>query len=432
MYFRFNHDTNVRFWILVIFVKLIIIFSTFSVEIFNDSYSYYYPFSIFNGQLHPFRMVVYPELVSFFAQINLDKSPSYLITLQHCLSFVSIVFFYRNISYLTQYKPLVYISTILYVLWKDVYQYDNLILAESISVLFINIFVYFLLKNERTHNNNNLVYILFIGFFCVLLKPALIFILFVASVYAIFSLIKQKTGFSVVLFNLFSVWSAVLGFCYMNKIKNHHFGLSTISINNSLANVIQSKSYKKSDDKEIVNFIDERVNKDSSIYLTVFNLNSNINPENFKGCYPKMLLPLKVVTPVKTGYSYFRLHRFVSSCFYSKEQLIYSIDRFVRFVRTYKKVAFVSLIMLLLIFIRIKNKRGLPVTVILFLAMIWLNAAMIIGWGIEDWERLLLPSFPVIAMVYIYLINQLLINVDMAKIEEKLKRFVISISNSLT
>jgi hypothetical protein len=432
MYFRFNHDTNVRFWIVVIFVKLIIVFSTFSVEIFNDSYSYYYPFSIFNGQLHPFRMVVYPELVSFFAQINLDKSPSYLITLQHCLSFVSIVFFYRNIRYLTQYKPLVYFSTILYVLWKDVYQYDNLILAESISVLFINIFVYFILKNERTHNNNNLVYILFIGLFCVLLKPALIFVLFVASAYAIFRLIKGKLGFSFVLFNLFIVWTAIVGFCYINSIKNYHFGLSTISINNSLANVIQSKSYKISDDKEIVNFIDERINRDSSIYKIVFLLNSNISPGKFKGVYPKSMLPLNIETPVKSGYSYTRLKQFINSCFYSKEQLNYTLNRFVRFIGTYKKVSFASLIMLFLTFVRIKNKRDLPVTLVLFFVLIWLNVIMIITWGIEDWERLLLPSFPVIALVYIYLINLILSNIDMVKIEDRVKRFVVSISNSLT
>ena len=426
-----NKSNKYIFWGIVISIKLLLVLNNYSIQFINDSYTYYYPFSIFDGNIHPFRMVIYPELLSLLSKFSVDKSVYLVVILQHILSFISLYIFYKILKNITNYWPIIICSVFFYASWGSIYKYDNLILAESISVLFINVFVYLLIKNIKSEQNKYLPWLIFMALMCVLLKPVFIYLLLISSIYAIYSVfkVKQSRVFSIGV--LISSWMIILIFCFLNKYKNQHFGLSTISINNSLANVIQSGSYKNSNDKQIVNYIDNNYVPDSGIYDIVFKLNTNIDCQKYANSYPSIMLPINVVSSTQGGYDIPRLNNFVNSCFYTKDQLKYFTNRFLRFVSSYKKISFITLFLLILIFIHYKIKNKIPVFVVFLLGLVWSNAMIIIVMGIEDWERLFLPSFPIIAVLYVYVANLIIDFINPQKLENKIKEAILYLSNNI-
>lgn len=419
------------FWLLIFTVKICVILGSFSVEYTSDSCSYYYPVKIFDGEIHPYRMVIYPLLISFFSSFDLEKSSFYIVVFQHLLSFFSVILFYKNVTYTTNYKPLVYISTFFYVLWKDIYQYDNFVLAESLTVFFTNLLIFNFLKSQQNNKQKYLLYMLFISLLSVLLKPALIYVLFLVTIYVLYKIFSIKAIRWSLLFVLSSAWIIVIMYCYLNKQKNNYYGLSTIGINNSLANVILSNAYKDGDDSDINKFIDSNYQKDSGIYSIVLKLSPNYNPHDYLSSYPKTMLPYVLDHKNVSGFEAPRLKNYITSCFYTKKQFIYTIDRAIRFLRTYKKLSALSSFIMFLFIMRIRNFKRLPVKLVFIFSMIWLNALMIIIWGIEDWERLLLPSFPIIALLYIYFIDLIIRNIEIENAEEKIRNMIISLSNKL-
>jgi hypothetical protein len=221
------------------------------------------------------------------------------------------------------------------------------------------------------------------------------------------------------------VWFIVLGYCSLNLRKNNYYGLSTISINNQLANIIINGAYVNGEDSELIDVINKSLLEKKSVYQIVFTLNTMTIPQDYVQNYPSFLSPSvhQAISENGKGYAMERLAKFIKK---SNLSLIYFKNMLYRtksFLLAYKKIAIVSLFSFIIIFIKYFKTNKIPMMITFMVFAIWLNIASIILFSINEWERLILPSMPLIILVYVYFIDLVLRYVGYESILNQFKKF---------
>lgn len=395
---------------IILLLKTTIIISGFSVIVTSDSITYFYPFRILEGNPHPFRMVLYPEFVNLFVNINKDKSGYYIVIFQHLMSLMSIFYFYKIMKEIIKSNIIIYISTLFYVCYSNINIYNNYILPESFCIIIINAFIYYLIKSEKNTKNRYVINLLLIAFVGLMLKPIFLYVFLLSTIYAILKTIRNKINTAPVLFTLLLLWLTTYSFVKLNEQKNGYFGLTTITVNNSLANIINSGSYTSSNDNEILKVINESVNKNENVYVTVFMLNAQTSPRTYLNQLPLYTISVanQCVASIGKGFKIERLNGFIKQCVWTKTYVKYIISRLIRFILTYKKMMLLSFVLLVLSIYKYFKKRKIPIITCFLILLFMGNMFSIVIGGIEDWERLLLPSLPIIIITYSIFIDNVL------------------------
>ena len=368
-----------------------------------------------SGIFDLYRTPLYPLIIRLFESIFKDNFMSNIVYFQQLISFLSIIpvfYFLKNTlknNRIIIPATLIY-SCIPYSLIQNVnINPESLCIAGSAFILFL--VSYYVKKPQKS--------IAFCSglfpFVLIMLKPTYLIVLCIMFLFFTGRFIFRKNERRILYWGmsgLIIATSGVLGYCEMNKKQNGDYTLSKIALNNSLANIVISGAYKYGGDEELISIIDST--KQRSYYLSAFLLNNefinNYKISNKK--FPKNLPPTWdmegcINTPDVDNYSYARLNKFVKQCEYTKLYFKYISKQFINAFLYYDLLWFViifELIMMFLLFLEYKKILWTPVLCILFIIGQFIT--VVIG-GIGDWDRLILPTYPFILLVFSFFIDMI-------------------------
>ena len=209
------------------------------------------------------RVPVYPFILKVFSMIFGNQYIYFVCILQHILWFISIVFLYKLLQLLIKNKKIVILMTILYSLCPAIIDWANIILTESIALSGSIIFIYFIvkyIKQPKLLTGNIAVMIAFILTFH---RPTSIIYVCFLELFWIARFILDRSNIKVD-YKCFinSTFSIILIVIYA-VIFEKTYGIYSISDavpRQDLYVCMQEGYYKKSNDEQFVNRVEEALN----------------------------------------------------------------------------------------------------------------------------------------------------------------------------
>jgi len=418
--------------LLVIVVRLVWLCFNNTIEYSPDSVSYFYRYSIVNGHPHPFRMIIYPELINLMTLMGLNGNHLLLglVLFQHTVSFFVLVYLLKSIRLFIKNERAQLLSFILISCNPLILSYNNNVNTESLSISLVILLIYVFLKINKGHNpDKNGTYKTYgLILLLVLIRPVFLYLVILPLVVFIRNEYRNLTTLKKHLISLTIIVVLLSSFIYLNKKNNYYNGLSTVSLINKISNIAISRSYESNKDSILVKKFDiYRVDGFYNVVSSVFPYNAKIFQER-KHNVPKYLLentPDYVIK--KTDIEVNRLEKFVNSSFYSFSHLKYVLKKIISMLETYCSIVLsVFLEMLIIIYALLARKIVLLDSTILvgFVMGLFL---MIAVFGIDDWTRLLSPAMPVITLIVLKQIDTLLLIFDaniIYSIRNKIKKYL--------
>jgi len=370
----------------------------------SDSVSYFARVDLFRGVIDLYRTPIYPYIISFFRLLSKDNFIKNLITFQHIISFISIVPFYYVMESTVKNKYISYIATIFYGTFYLIVKQDININPECLSAAGSILFIYLICSYTKKPGAFVAFMIGILTLFLIMLKPIFLICLVIVPVFFIARFITNKKEKKLIIWGLIGWLIAVLGicsYCGLNYRLNGEFVLTKVALNNSLANVILSGAYLYGEDDQITDIINQ--NKNEWYYKSVFLIN-NEYMDNFKTSYKRFPKELKANEEIdfclrtfdNENISAKRIKNYVIKSQHSATHIRFMIRRFLKIVWVYK-------ILFLIIFFetavavsayRVHRK----IAWILSLSVLFISGqffTIALG-GIDEWHRLLIPSYPFI------------------------------------
>jgi len=385
----------------------------------NDTLHYsfdsitYFTSSIFDL----YRTPVYPLIIKLFESISKDNFLYYLVYFQQFLSFLSIIPVFYLLRNTLKNRGIIIITTLVYACIPHLIDLNICILTECLSIVG-STFILFLFSYYIKKPQKSIAFCLgFFPFILIMLKPAYLIMLCLMFLFFTGRFIFCKNEKRILHWGMIGLFIAILGvwgYCEMNKRTNGEFTLTKVSLFNSLENTVISGAYKYGGDEELISLIDST--KQEHIVITASLLNNEwidyykIQNEKF----PKNLIRTSNIEfclniPDTENYSYARLNRFVKESQHTKLYFEYISMRLIKIFLSYKllPLSFIilfELIMMLLLFL--KHKKILWMLSFCILFIIGQLITIAIG-GLDDWRRLILPTYPFIILVFSLFIDMI-------------------------
>jgi hypothetical protein len=254
-----------------------------------------------------------------------------------------------------------------------------------------------------------------------MLKPGMLIF------YVIFALIwftrliikKERTRF--IKYELTSFCLSIillLGFSYLNKKQNDHFGLSTVVHDNNFINVILSGAYRNFPDETLISVIDSMKSRH---YSTVYYLNNDAElyqkryktfPEYY--AYTSDMQGISRLQPNKYGYNRAQMEIYVKDAMRSNEYINYVWRQFtgfthsgvLYFIKGYVVYLAILLELLLLGYSLFYQKKIHWERLFVVMILIGVLSTVLIG-GINDntRSRVLTPATPFLVILFMELID---------------------------
>ncbi|MDP2422024.1 hypothetical protein [Sediminibacterium sp.] len=242
---------------ILIFVGLfrILYYTAFSSHfLFPDSETYlHYSGDLLKGVVDPTRTPVYPYFIKVL-QFIYPNSILIIINVQIFISLFSVYVFYKILDILFANKYFIALATTLYGIFLPIVYFDKIILTESLSISFVTMFLYALLKFIKRPSYSLSVLISFGVLFLIFLRPSFLYLL---PIFLLFWTIRvlfisQYKGISYLgLISTYCVIIVLYGYAHLNESKNQYFGITTISNANFLNILLEKKLYFDGNDSEI-------------------------------------------------------------------------------------------------------------------------------------------------------------------------------------
>jgi hypothetical protein len=397
---KVTQKEQILFLVLLIIYRIICFVNNHDPVYTSDSISYFWEVNFFEGEIHPSRMVVYPFIIYL---LSLFETPDYfiIIIIQHILSLFGVIVFYFTLKNLLNNKYLIYITTIVLASWPILLDYNNYIMTESLSV-FMMIMLFFINTKLFIYKNTKYIYItLIISFAMMLLKPAFINVYVLNLLFVLYFCSKHIKQLLIISAYVLSSMIFLRFYSSVNCRQNKYHGLSTVTVNNNFANIVNSGAYKNGHDESIKNQIIKKVT--DNIYEIVFCIVPQPRRELVKGC-PNQVSNIYSNISAGNGLNigYDRINLFVRQSMLTKEHFKYLWDRLYRMISSYKKILILSFILMVISLKKFFQEKKEPLVMIFIICSIWSNMFVIVVGGIEDWERLLMPSFPLFIILYAF------------------------------
>ena len=399
----------------IIFILIVLIYKIYKLlhsgtVLYNsDTVSYFYPSNIFTGDINPFRMVVFPAILAFLNPGNIAGLGENVLLFNYCCSFFSVLLFYLLLRKIVHQHWLVLLFSLFFMQWEVINRFNAMILPETFCV-FLSVllgFVFVVMIKDNSHIAR-LVLPILIGF-AVFTKPTFMLLFVVYLFFVVYSMDKsnyKKQLLGIVMLML------VTGSLWLFKVANHskfgYNGITMVSLNNDLANICLSASYKNDEDKELVSMIDSTFGR--GYYISVFYLNNfcidyyKKNANRFPGVVrPSDDMDFIMGIDDVDNISYARLNSFVNRCKAKSEFWIFIFKKIYNIHREYKKITLAIIILLIVLFYdRLKTRKKIKLYIVMFVVVSFIT----VGYGgIYDWERLLVYSFPYFLIIYAILIS---------------------------
>lgn len=392
-----------------------------TVGMYSDSQSYLdYAESVLEGPLHKSRTPIYPILIKIIKSIyGDDQLYNGIVYIQYFIMFISIIIFYFTIKKLTNNKIIYIISTLIYGICPFIFLWNNLVLTESISISAIVLLSYLTISYIKKPTKLFAVILGIYPFLLVMIRPAFIYVVVLYIVFWILKILMDKENREKHIVGIIFIGiSIILILIYCILMKNTYgvFGLSRVSYINKHISILDSNTYYKADNKEILNDIEnikkqegEDVNKFilnnklSEIYSTdqLIQFFNNAKDNNRLEYFKYMIQKFIKLGQENFGTSYVPTKN-NSDLF---EQIGYATFP-VTFYHVYVLIV-VSIIYLLKNLI--KNKK-IDYVYAFFTFMIFANVFISIVGAPYETQRLVSASIPIILMQVSYIMSKLLKN----------------------
>lgn len=248
--------------------RLIFMFFSTRYHAFYDTSSYVTAANnLISGHIDEFRTPMYPlflAIVSFVTGTEIGSTACFtaVAAIQQFLSIVSLCFFYSIAHKVIKSDAVANVVTVIYGCAPMLFQFNSCILTESLTLLLVNMFLYFVISfiQEKTHY-----YAIASACSAVILiftRPTFVYLLLLLPLLYITFLLFQKGArkqvFAGILASVFA-GIMVLGYCGMNYSQNGIAGLSTVTgSKNELLVIVGSGIYKQDTESEIGKRVYER------------------------------------------------------------------------------------------------------------------------------------------------------------------------------
>jgi len=418
--------------LLVLIVRLVWLGFNTTIEYSPDSVSYFYGYSLFNGHPHPFRMVVYPELINLIMLMGLKEYHLLLglVVFQHIVSFFVLIYLLKSLRLFIKNERAKLLSFILISCNPLILSYNNNINTESLSISLVILLIYLFTKMNKDYNTDKIEIYKTYGLILlmVLIRPIFLYLVILPLVVFFRSENRNLTTLKKHLISLTTIVILLNIFIYLNMKKNHYNGLSTVSIINKISNIAISRSYESNKDSILVKKFDiYRVDGFYNVVSAVFPYNAKIFQER-KQNVPKYLLentPDYVIK--KTDIEVNRLEKFVNSSFYSFSHFKYVLKKMNSMLETYRIIVLSVFLEMLIIIYSLLARKIVRLDSTILVGFVMGLFLMIAVFGIDDWTRLLSPAIPIITLIVLKQIDTLLLIFDaniIYSIRYKIKKYL--------
>jgi hypothetical protein len=400
--------------ILVYRIAFFLIFYPGIIHYNSDSVTYFT-----EGFFDLYRTPVYPLLISFFGYFSEKHFLDYLLYFQQFISFISIFPFFYCAKKMIPNKYIAAAACICYGTLPFLILQNININPESLCISGSVFMFYFFTQNIHQPNTTNAILCGLFPLLLILLKPTYLILVVLVILFQMlgFILMKEQRKKIAIGFigSLISI-AGILAYCKMNEKVNGEFLLTKIYFDNSLGNIILSGAYKNGEDEELIALIDSTKDKTEFTYYNAIYHVNNESMDSYKKSYakfPKYLTPypdmeFSYSVPDIKNYENSRIASFIQ---HSKSSGIYKTyiwKRAMRILKDYYPIAiliFLQISFLISIYFKTKSILWLQLFCIGFILS---QAFTVVIGGIEDWSRLLLPSFPFILFSIFSFLQQLI------------------------
>lgn len=380
----------------------------------SDSVTYFT-----KGFFDLYRTPVYPILLKSFRSISENDFLDYLIYFQQIISFVSVIAFYHCATKMIRNKYLLMASVLFYGCFHFTLLQNVNINPESLCISGSVFMLYFFM---RAIQSPSAVSFLLMGIFpllLVMLKPTYLILLPLVILFLIliFFILKEKRkmilyGFLGSMITLSGIW----GYCKMNEKVNGEFALTKIYLDNSLGNIILSGAYEEGGDEELIALIESKKDEtDFTYYNAVYAIN-NESMDHYKESYEKFPAYLESTAdmdfsssvPDTDNFEKERIDNFISNSKSSDIYKTYIWKRAKRMLLDYYPFTILLILQIFLIVYLFWKKKIILWLPLFCIGFIFAQAITIVIGGIEDWNRLLLPTLPFIFFTLFYFLHSLI------------------------
>jgi len=380
---------------------------------------------LINGTVDAYRTPLYPLVLQLINQLGNNRVFENIVFFQQLISYISIIPFYWLTTHLFSNKPISFAASLTYGCHPSMLIINYGIFADS---LLISCFVFFLFTIDRFFQKPSGAKWLGLNvfaFFIVMLKPVSVIlypILFIMGLYLLkpfgtphLSRLPLKS-----LLPGFLIGVALLGgFVTLNKVQNDYPGISTVTHDNRFANVVLSRAYQTIADEKLVSIIDTA--RYYGHYYTIFYLNNDHQKyQQSFDAFPSQyklndnMLAVRQIPPNSLGYNRQNIEPLIKKAALTSLYIKYMYADLMLFsgdTHFYVKGGLLNMIIyisfVILLYQGLFNKRIHPIRVIMFLLGTILLYTSIVG-GIRDGtrERVLLPCFPFLVILFYDLVNE--------------------------
>jgi hypothetical protein len=414
-----NHILVLSILIIVIYRLFYFKFGIYTILYNSDTITYFTKNNLLNLKIDLYRTPIYPFILSVFESISIEHFIRNLILFQHFIAFICLPFLFISIQNSTENKWLAAITTIIFGCNHLVLDQIKNINPESIAISGSIFLIFIISYNIKNPTKWNAVLIGLSPFVFIMLKPNFIILYPIILLFVIILFIEnsvdRKNVIAISCSWLFSCLF-LFGYCMTNKQINNEFTLSKIALNNSISNIAKSGAYKLGRDSELISIVDKTRNIGYyKYYTTVFTINNEyidkfkiyIKNKVLKKYPPTGDIEFYLKISDTKNYSADRIKKFVNHSQKSKIFILYVLKRMVGIFYLKPFLLFIMIIQLIVnVYSYLKEKK---IDWILFLSITYIFSTYItlaIN-GINDWERVLLPCYPFIALIYAYFASML-------------------------
>lgn len=380
-----------------------------------DTVSYFTNINLFKGIVDPYRTPVYPLIIKLFEYISNENFIKYLILFQQIMLFLSIIPFFYVTKNLIRNRYIMIATVLFYGCWNYSLRQCFNIHPESLCIVASVLLLYLFTKYIEKGKSPVAFLLGFSPFILTMLKPVYLITFLIVPVFFIFRIIFRTDRKRLLIWG-FAGWivaiSGLLGYCEMNKTHNGEFVLTKVTLNNSLANVIISGAYKNGDDKEFIAIIDST--KQKGFYYPILYLNNEYS-DYYKSSvklFPKYLtanedMNFYMNTPDIKNYPYARLKSFINKSQHTTTYISYIFGQFIDMLSTYIYLILIILIEIAGIIYAYKKHKSFRWILSICIFFVLSQFVTISVGGIDDWKRLIIPSYPFVMLIIFSFINHL-------------------------
>ena len=261
----------------IVYIMLICIF--FQINIYKtapeytmtpDSYSYAegYTQNIFKAEVNSSRTPVYPYFIKIIKKIaGVDNYLRNVVIAQKILFLFTILLFYFSIKKIIHNKIIISILTIILGICPFTVIWNILILTEAISLFEMALLCYLTISYIKKPGKVFAILVNAQVLIMILTRPAFIYLI---PIYVLFWIMKfildkrEKENILSAFISMLCCILLILGYCGLMKKQHDTFSITSVSYINNVISVIYSDSYIYSDNKEIIELIDNMKQVDTS------------------------------------------------------------------------------------------------------------------------------------------------------------------------